>query len=221
MGATVSIEELLQKKVARCLTIAMVEGVSLALAGLLLPVLQPWAAMTLGFFIAGVAYEPKGRHVHLATVFTAFGSCLVGGICAGLYQLALCLLLSGLGDLRLSNCTKHNVCATVFAGIAFSSIIVLVTTIVFRIMIHPYSGEHQEPMAARMKLGDPKEALLQSLRMQSSDFPANMQEIETAIASEKYRKAFLLIHGLKERGAWTPSPEDEQSLEDFWWKYAN
>ena len=72
-----------------------------------------------------------------------------------------------------------------------------------------------------MKLSDPKEALLRSLRIQSSDFPADMQEIETAIANRKYRKAFLLIHDLRERGVWIPSLEDEQSIEDFWWKYAN
>ena len=66
-----------------------------------------------------------------------------------------------------------------------------------------------------------KEALLRSLQSQSIRFPQVMRDIETAIAGEEYRKAFLLITSLKDQELWKPTPEDEQALENFWWEYAN
>jgi len=72
-----------------------------------------------------------------------------------------------------------------------------------------------------MRCEDATRALLRSLRAKSASFPNTMQEIESAIANERYRRAFLLMHELQEQGKWKPSPEEERWLEDFWWEYAN
>ena len=66
-----------------------------------------------------------------------------------------------------------------------------------------------------------KELLLESLRDQSAAYLDKMQEIEAAMANNKYRVAFLLITQLKENTLWRPTEIDEHNLEEFWWEFAN
>lgn len=63
------------------------------------------------------------------------------------------------------------------------------------------------------------EVLLSGLRAQSARFPAELREIEVAIAALELRRAFSLISRLHEKGLWSPTADEAQALDDFWWEY--
>lgn len=61
--------------------------------------------------------------------------------------------------------------------------------------------------------------LLASLRSSSDRYPTEMREIEISLAAQEFKRAFMLINRLKERGLWRPAADAEAALEDFWWDY--
>lgn len=63
------------------------------------------------------------------------------------------------------------------------------------------------------------EILLSSLRSQAARFPTELRDIEVALNALELRRAFTLMHRLKERGLWEPAPAAATALEDFWWEY--
>lgn len=63
------------------------------------------------------------------------------------------------------------------------------------------------------------EILLSSLRSQAARFPTELRDIEVALNALELRRAFTLMHRLKERGLWEPAAEASEALEDFWWEY--
>jgi len=63
------------------------------------------------------------------------------------------------------------------------------------------------------------EILLASLRRQGRRFPAELRDVEVALAALELPRAYRLMNSLKERGLWQPTPPEEEALEDFWWEY--
>ncbi len=61
--------------------------------------------------------------------------------------------------------------------------------------------------------------LLASLRSQAHRYPAELREIEISLLAQEFKRAYVMICRLKERGLWQPSPEADEALEDFWWEY--
>lgn len=61
--------------------------------------------------------------------------------------------------------------------------------------------------------------LLASLRRQGSRFPVQLRDVEVALAALELPRAFRLMDALKARGAWLPTAEEAEALEDFWWEY--
>lgn len=63
------------------------------------------------------------------------------------------------------------------------------------------------------------EILLASLRRQGSRFPAQLRDIDVALAALELPRAFRLMNALREGGLWQLTAEEEDALEDFWWEY--
>ena len=61
--------------------------------------------------------------------------------------------------------------------------------------------------------------LLASLRRQGSRYPAQLHDVEVALAALELPRAFRLMDALRTSGAWQPTAEEAAALEDFWWEY--
>ncbi len=70
-------------------------------------------------------------------------------------------------------------------------------------------------------MADPSitEILLASLRRQGGRFPAQLRDVEVALAALELPRAFRLMDALKASGAWQPTADEAEALEDFWWEY--
>lgn len=63
------------------------------------------------------------------------------------------------------------------------------------------------------------DVLLESLRRQRAAYPKELHDIEVALVALELPRAFRLMEALKARGVWQPTPDEVETLEDFWWEY--
>ena len=63
------------------------------------------------------------------------------------------------------------------------------------------------------------DVLLASLRRQGHRYPKELHDIEVALTALELPRAFRLMEALKTRGAWQPTADEAEALEDFWWEY--
>ncbi|MBN1878319.1 MAG: hypothetical protein JXA33_29135 [Anaerolineae bacterium] len=82
----------------------------------------------MGYYVALYAYQdkhPVNIKVRVLSMLIAIVICVIGGGCAGLWQLALCRLPEMLNVPQFSSCNTNDIEATIFAGMTLPNVFVL------------------------------------------------------------------------------------------------